>query len=427
MISHSRTFSVVRLSALAAAIVTLSTAIYAAPQPPALRQDNSERFDKIWRTTRDNFYDAGMKGLDWKQIGERYRERALSAKTPSEFQAVIDQMLGELHASHNGYFTDNDLEFYLLQSLFQNDLRGIQVDHIGVTGVREPSGFLVKAIMEGGPAANAGVKVGDRIVSANGAPFTTVGSFRGRGGQTSTLSVKRQNQGKLQLDVTPVKENPQRAFLNATNRSVHIIERSGKRLGYIHLWTMTNDLFKEALDNALLTRLANTDGLILDLRDGFGGHPNGFTDILFRPDVEWGQTGHNGRRSTNHTGYSKPMVLLINEGTRSAKEWFSYQIKKASRGLLVGKTTAGAFLGAGGFQMGSDGYLELPIVDLTVDGKRLEGVGVSPDVIVEAEDTYGPNDGQLRRSEELLLDRLKRGKSELTENSNLARVARPVH
>jgi carboxyl-terminal processing protease len=407
ILTHSKVSSRIGLATLAGVIITLSAALHAATPLLAGRQDNSDRFEKIWRTTRDNFYDAGMKGLDWKQVGDRYRDRALAAKTPTDFQTVIDQMLGELHASHNAYYTDNEIEFYLLRSLFQNDMKDNQVEHIGITGIPDSSGFIVKAIMEGSPAATAGLKVGDRIVDASGRPFTTVGSFRERAGQPTTLTIKRQNQGTLQISVTPVRENPQRAFLNATNKSVRIIERGGKRLGYIHLWTMTNDLFKEALDRALLTRLSNTDGLILDLRDGFGGHPNGFTDVLFRPDVEWGTTGHDGRKSTNHTGYSKPIVVLINEGTRSAKEWFSYQIKKASRGQLVGKTTAGAFLGAGGFPMGTDGYLELPIIDLSVDGKRLEGSGVTPDVLVEAEDTYGPNDRQLRRGEELLIESFK--------------------
>src|SRR2546423_12697625 len=101
------------------------------------------------------------------------------------------------------------------------------------------------------------------------------------------------------------------------------------------------------------------------------------------------------------------MVALINSGTRSAKEWFAYTIKKTKRGTLVGTNTAGAFLGANGFPVPPDGYLELPVVDLALDGRRLEGFGVAPDVTAEPVDTYNPNDRQLERGLQVLLAKLK--------------------
>ena len=68
------------------------------------------------------------------------------------------------------------------------------------------------------------------------------------------------------------------------------------------------------------------------------------------------------------------------------------------RATLVGTRTAGFFLAAGGVPIADDGMLLLPIADLTVDGRRLEGVGVAPDVAVEAKDTYLPGDQQLARA-----------------------------
>lgn len=394
-----------RYSLTIAAACALLPAVALAELPQTSPANNRERFEQIWRTTRDNFYDPRMKGLDWSQVGDRYREKAAQATTQAEFQAVINRMLDELHASHSGYFTPDDMEYYLLQSLFQNDMDRLRMEHIGVMGVREGEAFVVRALFDDGPAKEAGLKAGDRILSVEGQPFTTVGVFRGRESKPVKMTIER-NGAQQTITVFPVRENPQRAFLDSTRRSARIIQQGGKKIGYIHLWTMTNDSFRETLENALLNKLADTDGLILDLRDGFGGHAFRFTDVLFRPDVVWKQT-QRGRLTVFHMGYEKPLVVLINEGTRSAKESFAFQIARTKRGTLVGKTTAGAFLGAGGFTIGSDGYLELPIVDLTLDGKRLEAIGVSPNIVVDSEDAYGPNDRQLKRGIEVLLDKLK--------------------
>jgi len=376
-------------------------AVAAQVEPP----DYERTFDRIWRTTRDNFYDPDMHGLDWRAVGDRYRGKAAAARSKQEFQAIVNQMLAELRASHLAYLTDDDLEFYLLQSLFNRDARGFQAEHIGVMGERENGVFVVRAILDDGPAARARIKVGDRLLEVEGRPFSTVGAFRGRADASVDLTLERPGAGRMTVSIVPRRENPQRAFLEATRRSVRVIERGGKRLGYIHLWCMTSDLFRQALEEALLGPLARTDGLILDLRDGYGGQPHRFADVLFRPDVEWTEKARGRTRAVRRTGYSKPLVVLINRGTRSAKESFAYQIKKSRRGILVGTTTAGAFLGAGGFPIRRDGYLELPVVELLLDGKRLEGAGIAPDVVVEAEDAYGPNDRQLRRAEEILLDR----------------------
>jgi carboxyl-terminal processing protease len=390
------------LAVLTLLFVTLSTSAQTRDSEP---RDFADRFERVWKTTQQRFYDPKMHGLDWKAVGDKYRDKAAAATTHAEFQQVVNQMLDELHASHAAYLTSDDLEFYLLQALFRNDLDNIQMEHIGVTGVRDGNAFVVRAILDGSPAVKAGIRVGDRITDVDGKPFSTVGPFKGKEERSVPITIVRGAE-TLHFTVNPTRENPQRAFLDAMSRSARIIETDGKRIGYVHLWTMTNDRFRENLEAILTGKLANTDGIVLDIRDGFGGHPTKFTDVLFRPAVRWEQTGRGSAKSSSIAGYGKPMVLLINEGTRSAKESFSYQIKKTGRGTLVGKTTAGAFLGAGGYAIGSDGYLELPIVNITLDGNRLEGVGVSPDVVVEAEDTYGPKDKQLARAVEVLMPKL---------------------
>src|SRR5262249_40606869 len=133
-------------------------------------------------------------------------------------------------------------------------------------------------------------------------------------------------------------------FLEATRNSVKTIVFGGKKIGYIHLWTMINDDFRNALSNAVYGRLKDTSGLILDIRDRFGGRPEGFGDPFFRPEMnlEWKFSPSAGQKQL--FGYQRPLVVLINEGSRSAKEVFSQIIKKSHRATLVGTTTAGNVL-----------------------------------------------------------------------------------
>ncbi len=385
--------------------VALAAHTGALPTAPSARAEFAADFDKVWRITRDHFYDRKMNGVDWAAIGDRYRPLAEAATSREELADVINRMLRELKASHIGYYTPDDFEFYFLPSVFGRERQEPPVEQIGVTGERTRGGYLVSAVLDGSPAAMAGVHVGDTLVQAGGQPFTTVGAFRGHTGNSMLLLLDRPGQGRLTVVVKPVRETIQQPFLQATERSIHVIDTGGKRLGYIHLWCMTSDRFRALFASALTDKLANTDGLILDLRDGFGGTPTGYTDPLFVPDVRI-ESEDRGRRTGGHVAYNKPVVAVINNGTRSAKEYLSYVLKKTGRATLVGTRTAGAFLGAIGFPIGADGFLELPVLNLSLDGTRLEGRGVSPDVEVAAHDTYQPDDAQLARARETLLTKL---------------------
>jgi carboxyl-terminal processing protease len=371
--------------------------------------DNARRFNRIWEIIRDNFYDRKMHGVNWDALRERYREKAVEATDHGAFQDVVNALLRELKASHTGYFTDEDMEYYMMRSVFSGDLQTHRAPNIGVMGRSTQEGrFQVQAVLNESPAERAGIKTGDILSNVDGKPFKSVGSFRGKAGSTVKLIVERPGSGRLTVSVQPVESNIQREFLEATQRSVRVIPYQGKRIGYIHLWCMSHDQFRQVLEDALTRKLSDTDGLILDLRDGYGGNPFRYTDVLFRPDILWREERRSSPSRIHRTGYAKPLVVLINGGTRSAKEFFAYQIKKTRRGTLVGETTAGAFLGAIGFPIYDNGYLVLPVVNLILDDTRLEGVGVTPDIAVSGQNAYSPGDRQMKMALEILYPKLSR-------------------
>ena len=107
--------------------------------------------------------------------------------------------------------------------------------------------------------------------------------------------------------------------------------------------------------------------LILDLRDGFGGA---------NPEYLKGLASDSFFQKI-------PKIFLINAGVRSGKEWLAAIIKRDHLGTLVGTTTAGAFIGGGPVDLGTDKYfLYLAMNEFNPPGlPPIEGIGVSPDAI----------------------------------------------
>jgi carboxyl-terminal processing protease len=90
------------------------------------------------------------------------------------------------------------------------------------------------------------------------------------------------------------------------------------------------------------------------------------------------------------------IVVLVNQWTNSAGEMVASFAAENRLATVVGAQTAGNVLGAVNFAVGSGYWLRLPVFGwYTSAGLCLEGRGVSPEVIVDADPTrsYRPADG----------------------------------
>lgn len=187
-----------------------------------------------------------------------------------------------------------------------------------------------------------------------------------------------------------VKEGrPTDMFFEATRRSAKTIEFEGKKYAYLRCWSMIEDRFKQFLTmNVLQGSGVGADGYILDLRDGFGGRPEGYYEAFFGPEMEL-EWGFGAIKSRQLTGFQRPLVVLTNRGTRSAKEVVSMIFKESGRAILVGDTTAGDVLGTSPMPVSDWAFLEIPMVQLKVDDVTLEDRGVDPHVALT--DEYDEN------------------------------------
>lgn len=192
------------------------------------------------------------------------------------------------------------------------------------------------------------------------------------------------------------------AALRLENFGVEKIERLPFNIGYLNLRGFAPAQDAAETFAAAMTVLAHTDALIIDLRNNYGGDAAASTllaSYLFdkrthlsdfnyregnRVEQRWTLVVVPGLRY----GQKKDVYLLTSKDTFSAGEDFAYALKNLKRATLIGETTGG------GANAGDDRRL-LPNFSVFIPLSRLispvtktnwEGVGVTPDVSVPADD-----------------------------------------
>jgi carboxyl-terminal processing protease len=366
-------------------------------------------FEEVWQTVRDRFYDPQLRGVNWSAVREHYLPDAAQATSEDGLARVINSMLSELRASHTRYYTSDETEYYQLADIFVGALRRrglervfpggrISYPGIGILSRADPrGGNVVINVIDGTPAEQAGLLTGDEIISADGALFQPVRSFRGKVDRAVMLALRRAGT-LMQVSVTPVDIEPNKMFLDGMIAGAHIVQTNGRRIGYVHVWCYAGFAYQRALEHLVSDgALKDADALIWDLRDGWGGAIPEYLDLFNVRAPTMQITNRNGTRDFENVKWRKPVAMLVNGGTRSGKEVLAYGFKKYRLGEVIGTRTEGAVLAATAFLIG-DGLLLLAVDDVLVDGERLEGVGVAPTIEVADPAPLGGDDPQLKRA-----------------------------
>jgi carboxyl-terminal processing protease len=350
---------------------------------------------EVLELVKKKFYDP-RRAWQWAR---EHRDYAAKAESRTEFEVLTRAALAELRVSHTGYYTPDDPEYFGLLSIFGPALgqEKVEVESIGADFTEE--GF-VRAVFAGSPAGRAGLKRGDRVEKADGRPFRPVESFRRRSGKPVVLSVRsREGDPVRPLTVIPRTVNPREEWLAAQKSGTRIVRRGGRRIGYVPMFSCAGEDPEQALREAVADRLAGAEALILDFRDGWGGCNPSLVG-LFNPEIPvLTSIGRDGKTSSFDSQWRRPLYLLINGRTRSGKEVVAYALKKHHRGTLVGERTAGAAVAGSCFLLSDRSLLYLAVADFRVDGERLEGIGVAPDVSAPDRLPYaGGQDPQLEKA-----------------------------
>jgi carboxyl-terminal processing protease len=379
----------------AALLAAVPAGAEAAADPP---RSGHAVFDRAVRLVLDRYYD--LAALD--RFAEAVRRELEDPLAPlgksspdGRVDAAIDRVLASLGVSHTGRFEADSIAYFEMADIFRfairDDMRRLfpprgDVSYPGIGMVVQPvSGKLfVSDVYDGSHAARAGVLVGDEVLSVDGAPYHEIGSFRDKAGKSVEIRLRRHAESEpVSLKVAVGRIEPLAAFEKAIAESAAIVEIDGRKIGYIRLWTMAARRSMPNVAEALAEgRLKDAEGLVFDLRGRWGGGSADAAELFVGDTPPFRLIERDGEAMLANVRWKRPVVAIIDQGTRSGLEVFAYALK--ANGIpIVGSRTAGALLAGRAWLLPDDSLLEIAVSDAVIgDSVRLEGVGVEPDTKV---------------------------------------------
>jgi carboxyl-terminal processing protease len=384
-----------RFFAIALSVLTLlapASAQTPSPRPasPALtfeamtrldiRETSGTLFENVVAVLRARYVDAEFRANVLPALAEQYRARAQAAATLPEQRQVVHEFLSHIPASHLGV-----LSRYAHRTLMA-DLAQAPYPSFGFQAIGAGPDLYAGMILQGGPAARAGLLLGDRLVTIDGVAarqsprldWRTDDAFIGDERDPSVqyliasasdvmeLRVERRRGEFLTVTIPAEEYTP----FDAAEASVRIIRsgRSGARsVGYLQFWYVHMTGVPALITRAIEGRLKDVDALVLDLR-GRGGSAGEVARIV---EVVEGYRKRTGR----------PVVALADRQSRSGKDVLLYEFRQ--RGIrIVGEASAGAVIPASFADVGHDSVLMFPSIRLPRYSDLLELKPIPPDVAV---------------------------------------------
>ena len=242
--------------------------------------------------------------------------------------------------------------------------------------------WVVSDVLPKSPADLAGVKIGWIVVARNGEPLGERIDFRPKAGEEASWDFLNEQDEKVRVSPTAQR-------LSTASRQM--VKDLGD--GFVYLrFDEFNRHDRRWLASQLKT-YARAPGLVLDLRRNPGGETFSLGIIIgefFDRAVDCGTfISRSGARTVKNSwqlgsaNYEGKVVVLVDSSSGSAAEIFAAVLQDHGRATIVGRRTAGAVLASWFYRLPDGGELQLSREDyIAPKGRRIEGVGVEPDVVV---------------------------------------------
>jgi len=407
---------------------------FAAKMEVDYAQERRQIFHETWRALNQGFYDPNFHGDDWSALRDKYRPWALQASTMRDFRDVLNLMLGELNASHMGFYNQDRAE---TQETRTGRL-GVELDPV-------EDGVEVQRVVPRSPADREAstLREGDVITAVDGQSVTEASNFYKLLSDTVDekvlLAVTGPDGETRSVRIRPTSDLGDELYREWVEQRKELTEEySDGRLGYIHIEGMNWQSF-EHFERELYATAHDKEGLIIDVRFNGGGWttdflltvlnvrrhaytvPRGATDNLEQNHEQF--RGHYpfGERLP-YAAWTKPAATLANNNSYSNAEIFSHAFKNLGHGPLVGEPTFGAVISTGGAGLLDGSFVRMPFRAWYVyqTNQNMEHGPAVPDVRVSnppAVKTTG-EDPQLRRAVDELLQQMDEGTAERDASSS---------
>ncbi len=230
-------------------------------------------------------------------------------------------------------------------------------------------------------------------------------------GKPVALTIESADGERRTVAVTPLAdETPLRYQAWVADRRAFTRDRSGGRLGYLHVPDMMSPGWAQ-LHRDLRVEMAR-DGIILDLRDNGGGHTSQLVVEKFaKRIVGWVRSRGYEPESYPLDSPRGPLVTVVDEHAGSDGDIATAAIKALGLGPVVGTRTWGGVVGIDGRYTLVDGTMVTqPRYAFWLEGYEwgVENYGVDPDIEVvrSPADIANGRDPQLERAIDIALDEL---------------------
>jgi tricorn protease len=376
-----------------------------------------QMFREAWRLQRDHFWVEDMSGVDWEEVYQQYLPLVDRVSTRAELSDLLWEVHGELGTSH-AYEAGGA---YRPGPHYRQGFLGVDWDLGAPSGVHRIATVVSGDVWDPratSPLNRPGVNVGpgDELIAVNGIPVTatvTAAELLANLAEEEVRLTVRAPDGVVRAVTVRAlaDERPARYrdWVEANRAQVH--ERTGGRVGYLHVPDMTPDGFAEFHRGFLVE--SDREGLIVDVRHNGGGN----VSALLLEKLARRRLGYDYPRWGVPTPYPSdsprgPMVALTNESAGSDGDIFSHAFKMLGLGTLIGKRTWGGVIGIWPRHLLADGTMTTqPEFSFAFDdvGWRVENYGTDPDIEVEypPQDYARGVDPQLDRAISHVLDMLE--------------------
>ena len=406
-----------------AATAVVAREVVTPPGGSRISDSPKEVIDQTWQIVFRDYLDISgkYKPEQWRSL--RRDVLAKSYGSTKEAYEAIRGMLGSLDDPYTRFLDPR--EFKEMQIDTSGELSGVGIQ---LSLDKETKNLVVVSPIEGSPASRAGVQPKDVSVAIDGkstkgmSTEDAVKLIRGQAGTSVTLTLKRKAQT---LEVPLTRE---RIELHAVDHQINT-SADGVKVGYIRLKQFNATATKDMRQAVKDLEEKGAQGYVLDLRSNPGGLLMASVEIA----RQWLNEGtivstktrdgiQDVKRANGRALTSKPMVVLVNEGSASASEILSGALQDNNRAVLVGQKTFGKGLVQSVRGLSDGSGMTVTIAKyLTPSGRDIHKYGIAPDVTakmteleaqrLKLEDLGTKKDSQYRVAETTLVKRLRNANS----------------
>lgn len=343
----------------------------------------------------------------YNALKEGYYDSNLDAK--GLLDAGIQGMIDYLGDPYSNYIDNTATDS------FDQKLNGEYVG-IGAEITKYKDGRAeISKVLENTPAAEAGLVVGDQVLSIDGQMIANMSVneisklIQGDENTSVTLGLTR---GEEELTVTVIRKK-----IEISSVSSELISTGNQKVGYFKIDIFALNTFNQFESQLLELQTQGMTSVVIDVRDNSGGHlkvaeqiaslfvPKG--KIIYQLETDGVKEAIYSSRSAN---FNLPVVVLMNEDSASASEILAAALKESYGATLVGGISYGKGTVQTTMHLSSGAVIKYTIQRwLTPSGECVEGIGIVPDYPITQEDAYYENpsmenDTQLQKALSILQD-----------------------